>query len=519
MSNTAFRDSSIVILETGTTFVRAGLGIHDLLHAPSIEIQARVGIRSGAVPDSQNTNQANGRLAAKLNDPLDVQPSASTSRAASTMPQPQPVLTARVTDYLVGPQLDDALSAGQDLVVSWPFADGEISDWTQAEALWKHVLFTSLQLRRVQNESPILLSIFPGLSRDAYERTCQIFFERFNVAAFSILERPMAQLYATSTLSGVVVDIGDTHTDITPVYDGFPLHAARTTVCLGAHDCELFVAHLFRTNTSVMSTLSPPDAPLDPTALDDALRALARQVWRDGLVKVPLDGDAAREIEDEGVTDIAAVLVAGKEKAVIESGMKKRLNAKATAAEQARAKEIEALDLVTVEFRGKEVTLGKERHRLCEPLFDPGLLKALGGGYNKDGARGLFMPLQNAVGHAVGLTEVDQRQYVWAGLFVTGDLTGYVKGIGPALQSRLSSYILSNPDQQNEVQPRSIRLAKVPEYFAEFREKGDGLAAFLGSTIVAKITFHDTNSKNFVFKADYTERGPKTILEMSPSLL
>ena len=36
MSNTAFRDSSIVILETGTTFVRAGLGIHDLLHAPSI---------------------------------------------------------------------------------------------------------------------------------------------------------------------------------------------------------------------------------------------------------------------------------------------------------------------------------------------------------------------------------------------------------------------------------------------------------------------------------------------------
>lgn len=95
-----------------------------------------MGIRSGAVPDSQNTNQANGRLAAKLNDPLDVQPSASTSRAASTMPQPQPVLTARVTDYLVGPQLDDALSAGQDLVVSWPFADGEISDWTQAEALW-----------------------------------------------------------------------------------------------------------------------------------------------------------------------------------------------------------------------------------------------------------------------------------------------------------------------------------------------------------------------------------------------
>ena len=42
----------------------------------------------------------------------------------------------KVTDYLVGPQLDDALAAGQELVISWPFADGEIKDFMQAEALW-----------------------------------------------------------------------------------------------------------------------------------------------------------------------------------------------------------------------------------------------------------------------------------------------------------------------------------------------------------------------------------------------
>jgi actin-related protein 9 len=68
----------------------------------------------------------------------------------------------------------------------------------------KYVLFTGLQLRRVQNESPILLSLISGLPRDTYERTGEIFFERFNVAAFSILDRPMAQLYAVGALSGVV---------------------------------------------------------------------------------------------------------------------------------------------------------------------------------------------------------------------------------------------------------------------------------------------------------------------------
>jgi hypothetical protein len=57
----------------------------------------------------------------------------STSRALFAAPQPQ---TLKVTDYLVGHQLDDALAAGQDLVISWPFADGQISDFMQAKAFW-----------------------------------------------------------------------------------------------------------------------------------------------------------------------------------------------------------------------------------------------------------------------------------------------------------------------------------------------------------------------------------------------
>ena len=41
-----------------------------------------------------------------------------------------------VKDYLVGAQLDEALANGQDIVVSWPFSDGDVSDWAQAEAIW-----------------------------------------------------------------------------------------------------------------------------------------------------------------------------------------------------------------------------------------------------------------------------------------------------------------------------------------------------------------------------------------------
>jgi hypothetical protein len=50
--------------------------------------------------------------------------------------------------------------------------------------------------------------------------------------------------------------------------------------------------------------------------------------------------------------------VAGKERA-FESIMKKNANAKASAAEQARAGEIEVFDLTTIQFLGMSVTLGE----------------------------------------------------------------------------------------------------------------------------------------------------------------
>jgi actin-related protein 9 len=126
-------------------------------------------------------------------------------------------------------------------------------------AIWTHrkyILFTGLQLRRVQDESPALLSLLSGLPR-SLERTGQIFFERFNVAAFSILDRPISQLYAAAiALSGLVVHITDT--DITPIYDSFPLAGARTTARVGTRHCERFLAHLLRNNTSVSALLAIP---------------------------------------------------------------------------------------------------------------------------------------------------------------------------------------------------------------------------------------------------------------------
>ncbi|EIW79189.1 actin-related protein [Coniophora puteana RWD-64-598 SS2] len=514
----SFRDSSVVIIETSRTQVKAGLGLHELLKTPSVDIQARVGLRKSAGESSN----ANGRPSLHPQDSADNVRGSSPARASSLPHQPSP--HAKVNDYLVGTQLDEALASGQDVAVSWPFADGSVRDWVQAEAIWKHVLFTQLQLRRAQNESPVMLSIAPGLSRDACERIGQIFFERFNVAGFALLERPAAQLYAANALSGVVVDIGMEFTDVAPLYEGAPVAPARASTPVGARDCQAYLAHLLRANPSVAQAARLPEDRADPAfnAAWNFLCDLARYLWEEGLVRVPSDGQTAFELapEEDGVTDIAAVVMAGKERAVIELGNKKKANPKASAAEQARAKEIEAMDLVAVQFRGHALTIGKERHRLCEPLFDPTLLRNLPG---VDPGRDVseVLPIQDTVAMAVAGADVDQRQYIWQGLFVTGDLSNHVKGIPSALQSRISSYLIASTSSEvpNEIQPRSTKVLSVPEYFAEYREKGDGLAAFLGTSIVAKISFHDSQSKNFASKSDYNEKGPKAVIEMSPSLL
>jgi len=520
--SSAFRDSIIIVLDTGRTTIRAGLGLHELLRPPSVELLARVGLPS-------HSNGANG-----ING--DAQDGPSTSKSPTTAAATK----ATVGDYLVGTQLDEALAAGQDIAIYWPFAEGDVADWTQAEALWKHVLFNQLHLRRAQMESPVLLSITPGLPRDAYERICQIFFERFNVAAFGILERPTAQFFAavtaSSQLSGVVVDVDRDWTDITPIYDGVIVSGARMSVPVGMADCTRYLASLLRSNQSVMAALDEPitgedgtvtESPLDEAGKQAALEGLAEQLWAEGLIKVLTEGEAgaARDAEEldaaNGEINIAAIVVAGKEKAVIENGMRKKAGARATAAEQARAREIEAKDLVEVSWRGRTVSVGKERHRFCEPLFDVGIREGLKGRPKGKGKEKIpALPVQIAVGEAVGKTEVDQRAYIWQGLFVTGDISNHIKGLGPALQTRLTSFILANPDPQlNEVQPRSIRTLKIPEYFAEYREKGDGLASFLGTSIVAKVTFSDSAGKNFVSKTDYASQGPRAVLGMSPSLL
>lgn len=153
------------------------------------------------------------------------------------------------------------------------------------------------------------------------------------------------------------------------------------------------------------------------------------------------------------------------------------------------------MDLVDIEFdftpKGSEertlkVTLGQERHQFCEPLFDPAILLRLGTAIPEQRRQKLAeqpIGLREAIRSAVAALDTTLRPTTWDGVFLTGDSS--VKSLcdsslEAALHSRLTPHLIRDPENQLQAQPIALRMLKVLDYFAEYRDKGLLIASYLG---------------------------------------
>eukprot|EP00463_Aulacantha_scolymantha_P006816 TRINITY_DN968_c0_g1_i1.p1 TRINITY_DN968_c0_g1~~TRINITY_DN968_c0_g1_i1.p1 ORF type:complete len:202 (-),score=18.24 TRINITY_DN968_c0_g1_i1:581-1186(-) len=77
---------------------------------------------------------------------------------------------------------------------------------------------------------PILLSEEPNNPNSNREKMVQIMFETFNVPALYVLSSPQMVLFSYGSETGVVVERNDSHSTVTVIYQGHPLHMLKLEV-------------------------------------------------------------------------------------------------------------------------------------------------------------------------------------------------------------------------------------------------------------------------------------------------
>ncbi|KAH9247736.1 hypothetical protein BASA81_014664 [Batrachochytrium salamandrivorans] len=148
-----------------------------------------------------------------------------------------------------------ALSASPDSESwLWPIQAGRVVDWDMLRVLWRNILVNHCGVERATNNNPVLLTVPISWSRDDQNNATQILFEYVNTPGIYLLDQPVAALYGAGVTSGLVVDIGHTTTDISPVFENTVIHSATVSIALGGQDIEAYIIKLMKADPAFASS-------------------------------------------------------------------------------------------------------------------------------------------------------------------------------------------------------------------------------------------------------------------------
>ncbi|CAM9761669.1 unnamed protein product [Pylaiella littoralis] len=207
------------------------------------------------------------------------------------------------------------------IMLQHPLSSGVVTDWDDMEELWKFGVEVEMGLDAM--EHPVLMADSTATDSAAREKATEVLLETLSTPAVHMALQPVLALYACGPTSGLVVDIGESGTQVAPIFEGFMLEKGIRRVGLGGKD-------------------------------------ITRQLGALANAKVALMG--GDDIEPEDPCD-ALKLEALKAKVCFVSEDVDKDNAKM---ELSMSKPYTLPD-------GTRITLGRERYRAAELLFDPGM--------------------------------------------------------------------------------------------------------------------------------------------------